>query len=201
MSSQVERTSFFEGNRYLIAPPPHLEYFSFGYQSLIADALWVRAIQDFDYCEIRLAENICRGNSWLAQMLDAITRLAPDFKEAYRIGGLALSVLITDVEGASKLFDKGTRIFPNDFQLIYRAGYHALYEEKNISKAAHLFRQAARLQGPDGTWLYSLASRLYTEAGQRDLGIQLYDEIKKSGVDEGTLQMVRQRLGLRKPAN
>lgn len=33
-----------------VAPPPHLEKFSFGYQEIVADLLWLRVIQDFDQC-------------------------------------------------------------------------------------------------------------------------------------------------------
>lgn len=186
-----------EGKRYLIAPPPHLEFFHFGYNEVIADSLWVRAIQDFDYCESQIAQNLCVGNSWLFQMLDSITNLSPHFRVVYATGTLTLSVLISDIEGASKLFDKAVRAFPTDGPILYRAAYHALYEEKNNEKAADLAVRAAQYGGP--AWLYSLATRLYTEAGQKELGERLYQDLKAKGEDESLLKRMRDKLGIQEP--
>lgn len=180
----------------LIPPPPHLEYFSFGFQSVIADNLWIRTIQDFDYCEKEVSKSRCQRNSWLYLMLDAITNLSPDFKAAYVDGGVALSVVISDAEGATKIYEKGLRIFSDDFALLYRAGLHAYYDEKNLKKAADLYLKAARLQGLQGTWLYSLASRLYTDAGQKEVAYKLYVQMKDEGLDEAYLKRMREKLGL-----
>jgi tetratricopeptide (TPR) repeat protein len=182
----------------LIGPPPHLEYFSFGFQMVVADSLWIRAIQDFDYCETPVGKNLCKGNSWLFQMLDAITNLSPDFLEPYREGAIALSVLVSDIEGASKLFDKGVPLHSNNFNFLYRAAYHAMYEEKNSAKAGELFMKAARVKGKDGDWLYSLATRLLTDGGKREMALRLYEEMKDSGLDEGFLSRMREKLGLTK---
>lgn len=179
--------------RRLIPPPPHLEYFSFGYQMPIADALWTRAIQDFDYCEDLLAQNQCRGNGWLFQMVNTITNLAPDYQIAYRTGGLALTVIVSDYEGASKIFDKGIKMFPNDRHLLYRAAYHAMIEEKDPEKAAGLLIRAAQNGGSQ--WFYSLAAKLYTEAGKQELAGNLYQELKaQGGIGEATLMRIQERL-------
>lgn len=177
----------------LIPPPPYLEYISFGFQMPMADSLWLRAIQDLDYCENKLAENLCQGNGWLSEMLDTITRLAPDYQIAYRVGGLALTVLVSDYEGASKIFDRGVKLFPNDVQLLYRAAYHAMMEEKNNKKAAKLFIQAAQNGGKE--WFYNLATRLYTDAGQREAAEQLYSQLKESqNINPATLQRMRDKI-------
>lgn len=180
----------------LIVPPPHLEYFSFGFQSMIADNLWIRAIQDFDYCENQIAKLRCQGNSWLFHMLDSITNLAPDYLTAYAEGGVSLSVIVNDSEGASQIYDKGVRVFPGHFNLVYRAALHAYYDEKNNSKAAGLFLKAAQIQGLEGSWLYSLATRLYTDAGEKDVAMKLYEKMAKEGLDEVYLKRMRQKLGL-----
>ncbi len=186
-----------EEKRYLLPPPPRLEYFSFGYQASISSMLWVRAIQDFDYCEVQLAKNLCKGNSWLFQILDTAVRLSPDFKEVYLSGALSLSVLVSDVTGAAQLFLKGTRMFPENFQLAYRAGYHALIEEKNEAQAATYFLQAAKIQGKEGTWLYSLATSLMSKTGQKDAAIQIYRDMKEQGLDSGILARMREKLGIK----
>ena len=180
----------------LIAPPPHLEYFSFGFQPVLADNLWIRAIQDFDYCEEKVNQSHCRNSSWLYQMLDTITTLSPDYQTAYADGGVDLSVIVSDAEGASKIYEKGLRVFPNDFNLLYRAGLHSYYEEKNNKKAAELYLRAARAQGLAGTWLYSLSARLFTDAGQKEVALKLYKQMKEEGLDEAYLKRMREKLGL-----
>ena len=182
----------------LIAPPPKMEYFSFGYQMPIADNLWIRSIQDFDYCETQIAENQCKNNSWLAEMLDTVTTLAPDYKIAYETGGLALTIIISDYAGASKIFDKGVIMFPYDVKLLFRAAYHAIFEEKKPEKAADLLVRAAKVGGQP--WYYSLATKLYTEAGKKDLALEVYKDIQGTDVEPGTLKRIRGKLGLAEPA-
>lgn len=175
-----------------IAPPPQMERFVFGYHELAADMIWVRAIQDFDFCESKINAQTCRGQSWLFKMLDTVTNLSPKFRIVYATGALALSVLISDIEGASRMFDKGVEHFPNDKSILYRAGYHALLEEKNVVKAADLMRRTAQAGGP--SWLYSLAARLYTDGGKREMGEALLKDIESSGVEDSILQRIREKL-------
>ena len=176
----------------LISPPQKLEYFSFGFQASLADSLWIRAIQDFDYCENSLAKHHCEGNGWLFHMLDTITNLAPDYQIVYRTGALALTVLVSDYQGASKIFDKGVILYPSDEHLLYRAAYHALLEEKNSPKAASLLIQAARAGG--NPWFYSLAARLYSDSGKKDLAMALYKDLEKSNADKAVLKRMREKL-------
>lgn len=186
------RPSQVDFKQRLIAPPPQLEYFSFGFQMSVADTIWIRAIQDFDYCETSLARHLCEGNGWLTQMLDTITNLAPDYQIVYRSGALALTVLVSDYEGATKIFDKGVKMYPKDFQLLYRAAYHAMIEEKNAPKAAELLIQAAKNGG--NPWFYNLAARLYSDAGKKELALGLYKELKESGTEAGVLARMREKL-------
>ncbi len=195
-ASLLFETRQIQENKALIAPPPGLQYFSFGFQPVLADNLWIRAIQDFDYCESPVAKLKCQGNSWLYQMLEAITNLSPDFLTAYLEGGVSLSVIVNDSEGASKIYDKGVLVFPNSFALLYRAALHSYYDEKNNAKAADLFLKAARLQGLEGTWLYSLATRLYADAGKKDVALQLYQKMESEGLDPVYLKRMREKLGL-----
>ena len=191
-ASHLKGPLSFSEKRVLFAPPPMLEYFSFGFQMPIADSLWIQAIQDFDYCENQIGQNLCRGNDWLAKMLDTITNLAPDYQNAYFSGGLALTVLVSDYPGASKIFDKGVALFPHDKKLLYVSGYHAMIEEKNNEKAAKLFVQAAQSGGPD--WLYVLATSLYKKAGRLELGEKLYEEIENLDLPPAMLKYIRKKL-------
>lgn len=187
--------SFLDVKKALIAPPPYIEHLSFGFSEPLADALWIRSIQDFDYCEEELSYQNCKGNGWLAQMLDAITNLSPQFRMPYATGGLALTVVISDYAGASKIFDKAVKAFPTDWPLLYRAAYHALYEEKDKPKAARLLIQSAQNGG--GEWFYNLAATLYNDSGNRDLGARLYEQLKKEDFNPKVLARMREKLGIK----
>lgn len=172
--------------------PPTMKHFTFGYGEAIADAMWIRAIQDFDYCEQKIAANACKNQSWLYEMLNQITEISPKYRMAYAAGGLALTVIISDIEGASKIFDKGVREFPNDWQILYRAGYHAYFEENNALKAAQLYERAAKNGAPE--WLFSLAGRLYADAGNAKLAEELLERMIQEERDPQLIQRLKEKL-------
>jgi len=176
----------------LIPPPTNIENMSVGLAPQMADFLWIRAIQDFDYCEHEIAQQRCRGNSWLYQMLDAITRLEPEFRMPYALGPLALSIIINDMEGASALFDKAVLKFPNDWKILYRAGYHALLEEKKDLKAAERFDRAASNGAP--LWLKGLAGRLYNKSGHPEDVQRLIDEMSASDENKWIAERIRKKI-------
>lgn len=158
-----------------------LERFAFGYQEVMADSLWIRTVQDLDYCEQSVAFNTCKNNSWLFHMINTTTNLSPKFRIAYAVGGLALTVLITDIDGATKIFDKSVDAFPNDWPILYRAAYHYLYEVKDKKKAADLLIRAADNGAPPFT--RTLAGRLFTESGNIELAEMLLAEMKATNQD------------------
>lgn len=178
--------------RLLVAPPPGLEYLHFGYNEPIADSLWLRAIQDFDYCEAEIAAQVCQGSGWLYQMLDTITNLSPQYRIVYATGASTLSVIVNDIEGASKFFDKAVIAFPKDWPILYRAAYHALIEEKNNRKAADLLVAAAKNGG--NSWFNSLAAKLYGESGNREAAETLVRRMVEAGEDPVMIKRMQDRL-------
>lgn len=175
-----------------IAPPPLIEHYSFGLKPQLADIFWVRSLQDFDFCEKFISENTCKGNSWLFHMLNAVVTLDPSYRIAYSAGGLALTIIISDYAGASKIFDKGVKAFPEDWPLLFRAAYHALYEERDFAKASDLFKRAGQFGGP--AWTQSLANRLQTKAGQVEVGERLLADLIKRNEDETVIKHMRARI-------
>lgn len=161
ISISVDKSTQLDKKKSLLPPPPMLKHIAFGYQEVIADSLWIRAIQDLDYCDQQLAPQICQNNSWLFKMLEAATDLSPHFRIVYSMGAVALSVILTDVDGASQIFNRGAINFPKDWPILYRAAYHFLYEVGDKRRAAELFRAA----GDAGAvpWVYNLSARLYAE--------------------------------------
>ena len=167
----------------LIPPPPGLERWTFGYNDVVADTLWIRLIQDFHICESAKdgiahpprpkgtvpdpnAAPACR-KGWVYQMLSTISNLAPKWRLPYSTGGLMLSIIVDDREGATDIFNRGIEAFPEDYNIAYNASYHFMWEEKNPKRAGDLLVRAAKNGGEP--WLYSLAGKMYSEAGQAEL--------------------------------
>lgn len=181
-----------EKPRDLLAPPLGIEHFTFGHKDITADFFWIRAIQDFDYCDQQIAKNLCVGKGWLYRMLNAITDLSPKFRMPYATGAVALSVMVSDVQGAAQIFDKGVKEFPNDWPILYRAAYHYLYEVKDKKKAADLFIRAGRNGAPP--WVYSLAGGLYNESNERASAEAVLQEIIKMEVDPVIIKRLEEKL-------
>lgn len=179
-------------SRDLIAPPPSIERMSFGYSEVFADVLWIRTVQDFDYCSQSVAKGVCEGKSWLYQMLDSITNLSPSFRMPYAAGALALTVLITDVDGATKIFDKGVKAFPNDWPILYRAAYHYMYEVKDNKRAAELLIQAGKNGAPP--WVFTLAGRLYSDAGNLELAESVLQEMIDTKQDPALIKRLQDKI-------
>ncbi|MFV8259608.1 hypothetical protein ACNQKP_17505 [Bdellovibrio bacteriovorus] len=175
-----------------IAPPPMLERMSFGYSEVIADVLWIRTIQDLDYCEKSVGENICVGDSWLYKMLDTITELSPKFRIAYAAGGLALTVIISDIDGATKIFEKGVKELPQDWPIAYRAAYHYMYEVKDNKRAADLLVQAGKNGGPP--WFLTLAGRLYSDAGNLELAESVLQDMINTEQDPVLIKRLQDKI-------
>lgn len=175
----------------VLYPPKYISLFSFGYADYYADILWLRLVQDIDFCE--KGKNKCSEN-WAYKMLDAITELSPKFRSAYASGALTLSVLVNDVKGSSKIFRKAIKQFPNDWEILYKAAYHFLLEEKDNTLAAQTLYRSAENGGPK--WLYSLASRLHKKEGSLLLGIVSLKTYLKSLKKQKNIVKVKKRLFL-----
>lgn len=207
-SKNLERKQFF------VAPPQYINHLHFGYAEPLADSMWIRAIQDFDFCqnpsisspksegeilpskvaaqkdvlEIEIQHLMkeittlnkdvksCR-NGWLSRMLDSVTELSPRFKIVYLFGGTSLSVVINDFEGASHIFNKGIRQFPDDWRLPYHAAYHFMYDRQDLARAAELLQKAVETGAPP--WVHSLAARAYTASGQGELAIRMLTQFRQ----------------------
>lgn len=169
-----------EKPRELIAPPQFIRHMTFGYSETMADILWIRAVQDLDQCgkggvyhnpykEVdkegsRVLVPIQCDKGWLFRVLEAVVSLAPKFRTAYVQGGTALSVLVSDNEGAREIFEAGLKQFPTDWVLCYRAAYHFLIELKDQKRAAELLVVAGQNGAPQ--WVFALAGRLFQESGK-----------------------------------
>lgn len=197
--TQIQRSGSLTVDKKLIPPPPMVEKLSFGYNEIGADLLWIRTLQDFSYCEEEIRERVCRNNSWLYKMLDAITNLSPHFRLPYAAGALALTIVITDIEGATKIFEKGVAAFPNDWPILYRAAYHYIYEVNDKKRAAELLIRAGQNGAPP--WVFALAGRLYSDSGHLELAESLLQEMIRNEQDPILIKRLQDKINSMKNAS
>lgn len=176
-----------------LPPPVVIKNMSVGLNYQIADLLWLRALQDFDYCESKVNETECNSKSWLFQTLNLMTEMDPKIEpRIYRIAGLALTVIISDYAGASIIFDKAVKAYPKDWSVSYAAAYHALYEEKNKMKAAKLYEMAAQNGAP--AWVFSLAGRLAVDEGADQYAESILQGMIATNQDEKIIKRLKDKM-------
>ncbi|MBK9039695.1 MAG: hypothetical protein IPL83_11120 [Bdellovibrionales bacterium] len=204
-----------EDRHPMLLPPENIEHFTFGYGDSIADSLWIRSIQDMEFCgATAVTAQVSQFDEpkssvqtdptgtpkspaqckkgWAFHMLNEITDLSPKFEIVYTMGATGLSILVDDREGAEIIFDKGVVAFPRVWQISYTAAYHALFETGNLEKGARLLKQAGDSGAPG--WVYFLATHVYSQAGLAELGKAVVEEyIQKFPPDEVPLR-AKQRL-------
>ncbi len=176
-----------------LPPPIALKNMTVGMKYQIADALWLRALQDFDFCEKKIKDNECAGKGWLFQLLNLITEIDPVLDPTmYAAAGLALTVIVSDYQGASLIFDKAVAQHRTNWQVQYAAAYHALYEEKNKLKAARLYEAAGKFGAPN--WVFALAGRLASDSGADLYSKKILEGMINSKLDSKIIDRLRKRI-------
>ena len=196
-----------EAAKALIPPPEHIEHFSFGYNENVSDSLWLRVIQDIDYCDTTRGSatemmkmrkdgqkpDFCHAElGWTYRLIDAITRLTPQFRMPYNHGATIMSVTVGDKEGARRIFERGLENFPTDWSLHYRAAYHYLYELQQPKRAADLLVLAGKNGAPQ--WVYALAAKTYTAEGQALLAKSVLQSVLDEDPDAKYAERLKERL-------
>jgi hypothetical protein len=176
-----------------IPPPKAAVHLTSGFNVQFADSLWLRAVQDFDYCSRKISENECVGKSWLFSVLDLASTMDPKLEPSmYQTGGLALTVIISDYQGATAFFDRGVRIYPTNWQLNYAAAYHALFEEKDKIKASRLYMRAAENGAP--WWVPQLAARLAEEGGDSIFAEKILEDMIAQNAETTVVERLKEKL-------
>lgn len=175
-----------------LPPPTIVKDLSMGLRVQFSDSFWLRAVQDFDYCDQKINKSECQGKSWLFQVLDLVTDLDPKFEESFFYGGLALTIIISDYEGASKIFDKGVAQFPKTWELNYAAGYHSMIEEKNYEKASQRYLAAAENGAP--SWVRVLAGTLAAKGGDLEFAEKVIEQMIALNEDPKYIERLKLKL-------
>jgi len=128
-----------------ISSPTLLKRMSLGYDGLLADVYWTRAVQYFGDKLIRGSEHF----DLLAPLLEITTTLDPHLLVAYEYGSNFLAPKIPGGAGqpqrAIKLAEFGIRNNPNQWHLYYDLGFIYYMELGDYANAEQAFADGAKV--------------------------------------------------------
>ena len=160
------------GSKELLYLPngKHLEVLSLGNAPLVADFVYLWAIQYYsDYARAdryRYVEHVF-GN--------VVAELDPHFIDPYWLGAVILSVEAHDLDGALRLLDKGFKNNPREWILLYLAGWECAHA-KEFDRAADYFDAAARVPGAPAS-LERLKAGMIARSGDLEGAIALWKAV------------------------
>jgi hypothetical protein len=160
----------------------HLKEMSLGYQTVLADILWMKAISYFGGHNLTDQEY-----PWLFHILDQTTSLDPLFHHAYTFGGVVLAVEGDSIAQSIALLRKGMDYFPGDWILPFYIGLDSFYYLKDPVVAADYIKVAATLPGhPE--YLPRLAASLLSRSGRLPAAIAFLTTVAENTEDEWVRQ-------------
>ena len=126
-----------------ISSPHALKRMSLGYEGLLADVYWTRAVQYFGSKHHAGA----RDFRLLAPLLEIATTLDPKLLVAYQYGGNFLAPPPPEGAGmpqaAIDLLEQGIRNSPDDWHLYYQLGFVYYMDLRDYERAAEAFSRGA----------------------------------------------------------
>ncbi len=123
--------------RYL-PQPEVMRIASFGYDELVADALWLKLI--LYYGESRKGQH---SLAFFEQLAETIITLDPLFVEGYRFPALVISQDMGNPQEGIAFLEKGMRAMPEEWWLPFEAGFIEYVTCVDDEEAFHWFKRAA----------------------------------------------------------
>jgi hypothetical protein len=149
-----------------------------GYDSLLADVYWIRAVQY--YGDAKLSTSDKKEYGLLYPLLDITTTLDPRFNIAYRFGAILLSEGYPNGPGnpdqAIALLQKGIRAMPDRWQYYHDAAFVNYWWRHDYKAASDWLLKAAK-QPKAPNWLAPTAASMLARGGDRDSARALWSEL------------------------
>ena len=146
--------------------PVVVKKLALGYDPLLADIYWMRAIQYYGRRQEAARRPVRYGN--LAALLDITTTLDPDLIDAYRSGASFLSepdpIGAGQPHEALKLLDKGIALHPLEWRLAFDKGFVYFWFLRDYNKAGRVWLAASRQTGTP-PWMEGLAAMALSKSG------------------------------------
>lgn len=166
-----------------IPSPSVVKRMSLGYNGLLADIYWTRAVQYFG------RKHVLRSQEYklLAPLLDITTQLDPHLTVAYQFGAIFLTQPppngAGDPDAAIKLVQYGIRQNPDDWHLYYNLGFIYYLEKKDYADAAQAFEQGSKVPNAH-PFLKLLAARMAERGGDLETARMLWTMTYENSKDK-----------------
>lgn len=165
-----------------LSSPKVLKRASLGYDGLLADIYWTRAVQYFGGRHHAGAQSY----DLLYPLLDITTHLDPQLVAAYQFGASFLAPPPPDGAGqpehAIQLMEYGVQNNPNNWKLYYDLGFVYYMNLKDYKKAADAFDRASKV--PDAhPFVRLLAAQMAEHAGEFDTARMLWSATYQNSQD------------------
>ena len=148
-----------------ISSPHALRRLSLGYDGLLADVYWTRAVQYFGSKHYAGSRHF----DLLAPLLEITTALDPHLTVAYEFGANFLAPQPPNGAGmpqrAVELAEFGIRNNPNDWRLYYDLGFIYYMELKDYTHAADAFARGSQVPGAH-PFLRVMAAQMAQHGGE-----------------------------------
>jgi tetratricopeptide (TPR) repeat protein len=156
-----------------ISSPKVLKRLSLGYDGLLADIYWTRAVQYFGGHHAAYATQF----NLLPTLLEITTALDPHLIVAYQFGGNFLAPKPPSGPGmpdkAIRLLEYGIRNNPDDWRLYYQLAFIYYIDLKDYPKAAEVFEQGTKVPNAH-PFLKVLAAQAAQHAGEMQTARMLW---------------------------
>ncbi|MFZ0539609.1 MAG: hypothetical protein WAM47_22275, partial [Candidatus Sulfotelmatobacter sp.] len=163
--------------------PKVLKRVSLGYDGLLADIYWTRAVQYFGGRHHDSAQSY----SLLYPLLNLTTHLDPQLVVAYQFGASFLAPQPPNGAGqperAIQLMEYGIQNNPNEWKLYYDLGFVYYMNLKDYGKASEAFERGSKV--PDAhPFLRVLAAQMADHAGDFDTARMLWSATYQNSQDK-----------------
>ena len=176
-----------------------LRRLSLGYQGLLADFYWTRAVQYFG------RRKLSRTGDFrdLGQILRVTTELDPHLLIAYRFGAIFLAEKppagAGQPEEALALIRRGIAANPTYWRLWQDLGFIYYWDLRDYARAAAAFQEGSRQPGAD-LWMKTLAASVAAQGGELSTSHLLWSEVYSQAGNESIRRSAAEHLAAIKAA-
>lgn len=168
-----------QAEELLLTSPTTIKRLSLGYDALLGDIYWTRAVQ---YYGARVGLPGAKFDL-LWPLLDIATALDPKLVIAYRFGAIFLSQPGSAGAGradlAVKLVERGIAANPNEWALYSDLGFVQYWQLKDYPSAAATYLRGSKVPNAP-LWLGMMAARIEQRGGSIETSRMIWSEIYQS---------------------
>lgn len=174
---------------------PLMRTLSLGFDSLVADLYWIRAVVYFG--RQRLSDQGDKNYDLLFPYLDFVTTLDPRFRTAYRFGAIFLSEPPPGGPNrpdlAIRLLERGMQASPLSWEYPHDIAFVYHWTHRDYRQAAWWMQRASEV--PDAPiWLRSSAATMLERGNDRASARDLWVQLRDSGEEAWLKQTAQLRI-------